>query len=659
MSNLVTNRIQTKSTGVNIRDIEVQNDVFPISFFGYDVKSDVAPNEVLVKARAFIKENGTGTIYIPPTRFSTFPVFVKYIDRRFSFEVFGRRPPFEQEFRPYTEERYQIGDKVVNIAPDEEGIMGWVRVAEGTTGWRSWGELHSFYSDFEILENFPVPQKEREGQVIYMRGEIPVKEGQLATFAKKGPYICMPDSEGGWEWQYFPVSSYGVMEKLELLSTELKKTQKDLSDYSYGMSWKPAVATYEDIFTTYPNPERNWTVTVADTDIVYMYDAETDEWFPQSLNALPLASLIYDGKLSKEDYAKLLDIGSVGVSKFTTELGTPVDLSVTKEVKSRKSYRGDVIERILSEDKELPSGETGNTKEYQVIDPSRIMFRDPQEAKEFKNEFEGEGLNVSHIGIVLRYSEESYEIDLSFVQGLSSVSILAEKGNRIPSITKLVLPIEGSIELYFEGVSVESLDGDCTSAVITNIKDCTVRYSSLKSLVNTVFEMKGSNRVVIDHPWTLRANLDNSSINVEDYTTDAVSKSIELTGYGALYADKLSDNTSGVLWSVKTQLTKGVQIKSIVEIKNIGAIKAYGSIFEVKLDGVTKPVEDSGVVFKYYDDSECGEEFFTRKGVVGVYMEKDGVNAIVRVMSNPPVIHVEDLANATQDRIDNHLYIVK
>lgn len=45
-----------------------------------------------------------------------------------------------------------------------------------------------------------------------------------------------------------------------------------------NMTWKPAVNRFEDIATTYPNPEEGWTVSVKDTNFIYRYDAETDTW---------------------------------------------------------------------------------------------------------------------------------------------------------------------------------------------------------------------------------------------------------------------------------------------------------------------------------------------------------------------------------------------
>lgn len=66
-----------------------------------------------------------------------------------------------------------------------------------------------------------------------------------------------------------------------------------------NVDWKESVATYEDILTTYPNPEDGWTVNVKDTDYTYRYSGSA--WVAISANAIPKATQTLDGLLSKED----------------------------------------------------------------------------------------------------------------------------------------------------------------------------------------------------------------------------------------------------------------------------------------------------------------------------------------------------------------------
>ncbi len=70
-----------------------------------------------------------------------------------------------------------------------------------------------------------------------------------------------------------------------------------------NIDWKEAVATYDDIMVTYPNPEDGWTVNVKDTDYTYRYSGT--EWVAISANAIPKSTQSIDGLQSKEDKAKL------------------------------------------------------------------------------------------------------------------------------------------------------------------------------------------------------------------------------------------------------------------------------------------------------------------------------------------------------------------
>lgn len=75
-----------------------------------------------------------------------------------------------------------------------------------------------------------------------------------------------------------------------------------------NIDWKESVATFDDIATTYLEPQDGWTVNVNDTDITYRFNGE--EWIPISANAIPKVTNDVDGLLSKEDYAKYEDANS-------------------------------------------------------------------------------------------------------------------------------------------------------------------------------------------------------------------------------------------------------------------------------------------------------------------------------------------------------------
>lgn len=67
--------------------------------------------------------------------------------------------------------------------------------------------------------------------------------------------------------------------------------------------WKEPVETYADLLTTYPYPEDGWTVNVNDTDYTYRWTGS--EWIATSVNSIPIATDVLDGKMSANDHQKL------------------------------------------------------------------------------------------------------------------------------------------------------------------------------------------------------------------------------------------------------------------------------------------------------------------------------------------------------------------
>ena len=71
----------------------------------------------------------------------------------------------------------------------------------------------------------------------------------------------------------------------------------------FNNDWKEAVQSYDDLFTTYPDPYEGWTVNVLENGITYRFDGE--EWVAISANSIPLATQEIDGLMSHTDKAKL------------------------------------------------------------------------------------------------------------------------------------------------------------------------------------------------------------------------------------------------------------------------------------------------------------------------------------------------------------------
>jgi len=76
-----------------------------------------------------------------------------------------------------------------------------------------------------------------------------------------------------------------------------------ITEASSGMEWKEAVGTKSKISTRYPSPKKGWTVSVLDEGNTYQYNGSN--WVVVSSSNMPKATATADGKMSKEDKAKL------------------------------------------------------------------------------------------------------------------------------------------------------------------------------------------------------------------------------------------------------------------------------------------------------------------------------------------------------------------
>lgn len=103
---------------------------------------------------------------------------------------------------------------------------------------------------------------------------------------------------------YNSVVHVTAADKQKLNNTYTKEEIEALiSTLQTNIQWKEAVNTYDDLYTTYPDPMDGWTVNILDSDLTYKWDGE--EWIAISANFIPVATQDVDGKMSKYDKQKL------------------------------------------------------------------------------------------------------------------------------------------------------------------------------------------------------------------------------------------------------------------------------------------------------------------------------------------------------------------
>ena len=109
------------------------------------------------------------------------------------------------------------------------------------------------------------------------------------------------------------------------LATTLTATEiaDKITEASSGMEWKEAVDTKSKISTRYPSPKKGWTVSVLDEGNTYQYNGSN--WVVVSSSNMPKATATADGKMSKEDKAKLDGI-EAGANNYTLPATLPASM---------------------------------------------------------------------------------------------------------------------------------------------------------------------------------------------------------------------------------------------------------------------------------------------------------------------------------------------
>lgn len=97
--------------------------------------------------------------------------------------------------------------------------------------------------------------------------------------------------------------AHGYKSRLDDIYTKNEVDNK-FSTLETNIDWKESVETYDDIATTYPDPEKGWTVNTSDT--TYRYNGS--EWVDIGISAIPKATQSLDGLMVSSDKIKLDNI---------------------------------------------------------------------------------------------------------------------------------------------------------------------------------------------------------------------------------------------------------------------------------------------------------------------------------------------------------------
>lgn len=111
-------------------------------------------------------------------------------------------------------------------------------------------------------------------------------------------------------------------DKLDATLTAAEITAK-IGEAGSGMEWKEAVDTKSKLTSKYSSPKKGWTVSVLDEGNTYQYNGTS--WIVVSGSNIPNATTTSDGKMSKEDKAKLDGIAA-GANNYVLPSTLPASM---------------------------------------------------------------------------------------------------------------------------------------------------------------------------------------------------------------------------------------------------------------------------------------------------------------------------------------------
>ncbi|MCI8418479.1 MAG: hypothetical protein HFI33_13475 [Lachnospiraceae bacterium] len=235
---------------------------------------------------------------------------------------------------------------------------------------------------------------------------------------------------------YKPYTPNEVDNKLSLLETKI--------------DWKESVDTYEDIATTYPNPEDGWTVNVKDTDYTYRFNGGS--WIAISANAIPKATDDTDGLLSKEDHIKYEDANT---QKHVHENKALLDSVTSESIANWSSaYAHSVSEHSPSDaEKNVIIGIQQNGEDIEISEDRKVNITIPTSIDELSG---SEKLLSSNYGICSTSATATEKIvdceDFSLVNG-TEITVKFLSSNTVDNIT-LNVNNTGAKDIYYKDTPI-------------------------------------------------------------------------------------------------------------------------------------------------------------------------------------------------------------
>ena len=274
------------------------------------------------------------------------------------------------------------------------------------------------------------------------------------------------------------MSQFLDFDGLSLYDTNVKKRTSEgyynkdeidnlLSGLEMNILWKDAVATYNDIATTYPYPQEGWTVTVLDTGETYRYDGT--RWVKISASVIPKATANNDGLMPKEMYSKVDELGTASEKDYTVDVDTSTDIPTSLAVKtyvdssitSKSAELKTLLEAEIDEKVSISDVGSSSARNYTDSIPEesdRIGIKGEWYSDDGADMFYLEGTGVDN------------GIDLTFVESVNTYVLHMYLDNYSSAIVP-VLHFIGTKTVSGETVEIDTYYSEGDSIIIDNVPD--------------------------------------------------------------------------------------------------------------------------------------------------------------------------------------------
>lgn len=354
------------------------------------------------------------------------------------------------------------------------------------------------------------------------------------------------------------------------------ETDNKISAVASNLDWKPSVATYANISTTYTSPLNGWTVNVQDDGCTYRYDGTS--WNKINANSIPLATQTLDGKMSSTDKTKLdgISVNAKKVESSTINGNIKIDESETIVYMHPSTHEANMITQDethrFATDTSITTWNTVDNKQDKTDNTlttiNKTIVGGINETNTKINAIKDEKVKMSSSDVDSKYLSEL--LDNVTIQNIDGKLVIKNIDGVTVGITNIntLQGMTENIKTKFDALSnAMKYTGIVATKALLNV--VTGMMAGDVKIVLTD-ETNQSKRITYVYNGTIWDSLGEFTITVRDFSTDKINLTNEVTGILPLVN---IDNSTLVQKTTTDTLTNKTLTNPIIStISNTGTL---------------------------------------------------------------------------------------